>query len=380
MSESSKAESQRSSLISRGARVQFAIGIALISVIPLLTTWALISNFGTDSARFDEHTLLTVPLLVVAAIGGYIILRKYPVNIVRLRDYLEQMLRGELPEHVTLLRAEDDLTAVEKCLNLILEQLHERVDLLRKEKQQLQQQLYQMQKMESLGVMAAGVAHDFNNLLTGILGNVNLLSDHLAKDPQSLRNIDEIEMLIQQASDLTHQMMTYAGKGRMKTEPVDVSALIHDTQSLLKASVHKGLELKYELADGLPKVDADATQLKQVFMNLVINASDSIGNLYGSVTMTTGQMRSDSLDLKDASVNGKVPYGSCVCVAVTDTGCGMDSDTRARIFDPFFTTKTKGRGLGLAVVLGIVVAHKGAIVVNSEPGKGTRFRVLLPAV
>ena len=365
----------RSSLVTRGARVQFATGVALISIIPLLTFLYLYVN----RADFGVDTMAVVLLLAATGLGGYGILRKYPVNIVRLRGYLEHMIYGELPGQVQLLKAEDDIAAVEKCLNLIVDQLRERLDILQQEKKNLQQQLYQMQKMESLGIMAAGVAHDFNNLLTGILGNVNLLSERVRANPEAGQSITDIEELIMRATELTHQMLTYSGKAQSVMVPVDANQIVRNMDALLSAAVAKGVRLQCELAADLPKVTADPTQLRQVIMNLVINASDAIGTRGGRVLVSTRPMRCDRNDFMNACVNGKLPEGECVCIEVGDNGCGIDSDKQAKIFDPFFSTKPRGRGLGLAVVLGIIVAHKGAIVLESRSGEGTMFRILLPA-
>ena len=365
-------------LISRGARVQFAIGVALISIIPLLVFWYfnVAGEYGEPIGGFQN--LLVLMMLTAAGVGGYTILQKYPLNIVRLRGYLERVIGGELPEQVGLLKAEDDVAAIEHCLNLIIAQLKERLDLLQQEKKSLQQQLYQAQKMESMGLMAAGAAHDFNNMLTSIMGSISLLSDHLPRKPDALSLVQDMELAVQRAADLTNQMLIYSGRGKFAMEDIDLSSLIKEMQPLLKSSVGRGVELRFSLSDNLPMVKADPTQKRQVIMNLVINASDAIGARGGSITVSTREVACSADDFANAVVNGKLPKGRCVCLEVSDTGCGMDPEKKAKIFDPFFTTKPKGRGLGLAVVLGIVVAHKGAIVVESEPGRGTSFLNLIP--
>ena len=364
--------------VSRGARVQFAIGVALISVIPLLVFWYFNVVGGVPDNAFGLQIIMMVALVTAVAAAGYAILQKYPLNIIRLRGFLEQVIDGDLPEQVQLLKAEDDIEAVERCLNVILKQLKERLELLQQEKKSLQQQLYQAQKMESMGLMAAGAAHDFNNMLTSIMGSVSLLSDHLPKNPSASELVQDLETAVQRAAELTNQMLIYSGRGKFAMEDVDLSALIVDMQPLLKASVGKGVELRFNLSDRLPRIKADPTQKRQVIMNLVINASDAIGARGGSITVSTREVKCAADDFANAFVSGRLPTGRCVCLEVRDNGCGMDPDKKAKIFDPFFTTKPKGRGLGLAVVLGIVVAHKGAIAVESEPGKGTIFRNLIP--
>ena len=366
------------SLISRGARAQFAVGIALISVIPLLVflCFNVTDGFGETATLYQN--LFVIILLTTAAGSGYVILQKYPVNIVRLRGYLERVISGELPEQVLLFKGEDDIVVVERCLNLILERLKERLELLQEEKKKLQQQLYQAQKMESMGMMAAGAAHDFNNLLTCIMGSISLLSDHLPREPGALRLVQDMELAVQRAADLTNQMLIYSGRGKFAMEDIDLSTLIKEMRSLLKTSVGKGIQLCFELEEHMPSVKVDPTQKRQVVMNLVINASDAIGSRGGVITIATRKIDHVADNFAQALVYGKLPKGRCVCLEVSDTGCGMEPEKVARIFDPFFTTKPKGRGLGLAVVLGIVVAHKGAIVVESELGKGTRFMNLIP--
>jgi signal transduction histidine kinase len=173
-------------------------------------------------------------------------------------------------------------------------------------------------------------------------------------------------------------MLIYSGRGKFAMEDVDLTGLILGMQPLLKSFIGRGVQLKFDLSDNLPLIKADPTQKRQVIMNLVINASDAIGSRGGTITVSTREVACAADDFAHAVINGKLPKGRCVCMEVRDTGCGMDLDKKARIFDPFFTTKPRGRGLGLAVVLGIVVAHKGAIVVESEPGRGTSFINLIP--
>ena len=364
----------------RSARAQFAVGVALISIIPLLVFWYF--NLGGDfgGAGAGVQSLVIVVFLVAMAMGGYTILQKYPLNIVRLREYLERVVRGELPDQIKLLKAEDDVAAIERCMNLVIVRLKERLGLLQQEKKTLQQQLYQAQKMESMGMMAAGAAHDFNNMLTNIMGCIGLLVDQVPQDPSTLDLIHDMELSVQRAAELTNQMMIYSGRGKFAMEDVNLTTLIRDMQPLLKSSVGKEVELRFDLSETLPLIKADPTQKRQVIMNLVINASEAIGKRKGAITISTRDVPCAAADFAPAVVNGTLPKGRCVCLKVSDTGSGIESDKRTKIFDPFFTTKPTGRGLGLATVLGIVVAHKGAILVESEIGKGTSFINLIPCV
>jgi len=231
------------------------------------------------------------------------------------------------------------------------------------------------QKLESIGVLAGGVAHDFNNLLTSIMGNTSLVLDQVEGDARE--HLEAVMLGAQRAADLTRQLLAYAGKGRFVIRDLDISALVRQMNELMRLSIPKNIELRSITHPGLPAVRADAGQIQQVIMNLVINAAESIGEGEGTVTVSTGAQEMQA-PFEDG-VLGAAPAGRYVFVEVADTGSGMDDATRAKIFDPFFTTKFIGRGLGLAAVSGILRAHKGAISIDTAPGAGSRFRVLFPA-
>jgi signal transduction histidine kinase len=367
-----------SSLITRGARVQFAIGIALISVLPLLTLWYLGRHLAANDGVFDIWAYFVLGLIVLTGVGGYSILQKYPVNIVRLRGYLENMIGGELPNEVELVKEEDDIEAVEHCLNLILQQLRERLAILQKEKKELQSQLYQVQKVESLGIMAAGAAHDFTNLLTGMLTNLSLAMRQLPDDDPNQEFLKKVEMYIRRSSELTDEMMVYAGKGKIEKRSLDLSKEVKSMSNLLKASAARKVLVTFDLEEELPKVSADASQFGQLLTNLVINASDAMEGQGGTVTVKTRKVMGEEVDFEGAFVHGPLPSGECICVEVSDDGRGIQSSDLGKIFDPFYTTKKDGRGLGLAVVLGIVSSHMGAVLVDGAEGGGARFRCLFP--
>jgi PAS domain S-box-containing protein len=236
----------------------------------------------------------------------------------------------------------------------------------------------QSQKLESLGVLAGGIAHDFNNLLTGILGNVELAAKALETAHAARRPLENVKNASLMAAGLTQQMLAYSGGGAFEAKPVDVSRLAEDMVRLLQVAIPRNATFVRQLPSGLPAAFADPSQLQQVVMNLVSNAAEAIGDQPGQVTLTTGLERVTREDLAAFHLAQDVPEGEYVTLDVTDTGAGMAPGTLDRIFDPFFSTKFTGRGLGLAVVLGIVRSHKGAIRVRSQPGGGTSFRVLLP--
>lgn len=247
------------------------------------------------------------------------------------------------------------------------------------EREALRLKMLDAQKLESLGVLAGGIAHDFNNLLTVILANATM-GRHGIDDPVAqTEHLGQIETAARRAADLCRQMLAYAGHGNFVVERVDLGRMVQDTAHLLRVSISKKARLGLNLAPHLPQVEADTSQLQQVVMNLVINASDALGEAPGEINLITrlGRPRIapgvvlHSFDL---------PEKNSVCLEVHDTGQGMTPETLARVFDPFFTTKFAGRGLGLAAVLGIVRAHRGALTVESTPGHGTRFSLFLPAV
>lgn len=246
------------------------------------------------------------------------------------------------------------------------------------ERCRLENQIRDARKLESLGVLAAGMARDFDSLLAGVLDSAGLAKRELPAESPARDSIQRIENAAHQAEDVTRQLLAYAGEGRFVVAPLDLSALVQEMDHLLATSVSKEVVLKYDLAEGLPAVQADSTQARQLVMNLVTNASDAIDEKNGVVMVSTGVVEADRAYLVEAHLGGNLPEGRYVYVEVADTGCGMDEETRARVFDPFYTTKSVGRGLGLAAVLGIVRGHCGAIKIDSEPGRGSIFRVLLP--
>ena len=244
------------------------------------------------------------------------------------------------------------------------------------ERYALERRVQEQQKSDSLTVFAAGVAHDFNNLLTGILGNADLLAMQAPPDSTQRRTAEAIVIGSQRAADLVSKMLAYAGEGRVVSERVDMDALVREMVDVLSASVSKHCTLVYNSPGPLPMVDADPTQIRQVVLNLIINATEAVDD-GGLVTVATGQEALDREMLSRMTFGGDVEPGPYVFIDVVDNGQGMSDETMARMFDPFFSTKETGRGLGLAAVRGIVRSHQAALRVTSAPGQGTRFRVWL---
>jgi len=247
------------------------------------------------------------------------------------------------------------------------------------ERRKLEARVQHAQKLESLGVLAGGIAHDFNNLLVGMLGNADLALMELSPVSPARQSVEEIKKAAIRASELTGQMLAYSGKGRFVIQSIRLNELVEEMAHLLEVSISKKILLRYDFADDLPAIEADAAQIRQIVMNLITNASDAIGDRSGVITIATGVMDVTRGYLAETVLPEDLPEGPYAFLEVRDTGCGMDADTKARIFDPFFTTKFAGRGLGLAAVLGIVRGHRGAIRVDSQPDEGTTCTVLFPS-
>lgn len=246
------------------------------------------------------------------------------------------------------------------------------------ERRQQNLALQQRQKIESLGVMAGGIAHEFNNLLGIILGNAELTLMNLPRDSTNRPLIDAIASAGRRATALMRQMLAYIGQSRLNTTVLDLNLLIEEMADLLQASIPRRVALTYRLHPELAPVEGDMTQLRQVLLNLTINAAEAIGELPGEIAISTDLRSFDRQLLTGAFLAPDLPAGNYVALQVTDNGCGIDADTLRRVFDPFFTTKFVGRGLGLPATFGIVRSHRGAIKIDSTPGQGTTVSIILP--
>jgi PAS domain S-box-containing protein len=245
------------------------------------------------------------------------------------------------------------------------------------ERYAFERRLQEQQKSESLMVLAGGVAHDFNNLLTGILGNADLIGILSAPESDQRRAAEAIVIGAQRAADLVSKMLAYSGGGRVVAERVDLDALVKEMVDLLAASVARHCTLTYNSPGPLPLVETDPTQIRQVVLNLIINAAEAVEDA-GVITVATGAEALDRAAMKQMTFGNDLAPGSYVFIDVVDNGSGMSEHTMARMFDPFFSTKDQGRGLGMAAVRGIVRSHRAALRVTSAEGQGTRFRVWFP--
>ncbi len=246
-------------------------------------------------------------------------------------------------------------------------------------RQEFERQVYEAQKLESLGLLAGGIAHDFNNMLVGILGNAGLAREEIPATSPAVECLDDIELAARRASELSRQLLAYAGRGKFVVRPLSVRSLIEEMTQLIEVSLPKNVHLRLYLGDADAVVEADAAQLRQVVLNLIVNGAEAIGSRSGAITISCGGMFCDEDYLYSSFGVDDLPEGRYVTIEISDTGSGMDAETLARIFDPFFSTKRHGRGLGLAAVVGIVRGHGGALRVYSEVGRGSTFKLLLPA-
>jgi len=246
------------------------------------------------------------------------------------------------------------------------------------EQEKLEEKIEHSQRLESLGVLAGGIAHDFNNLLTAIMGTASLLRFQVEDDSPQVPMLDRIEQSSQRAADLCKQMLAYSGKGKFEIRPICLSEVVANLIDLLQVSVEKNIHMQLELSDDLPLVNADVSQIQQIVMNLVINASEAVEKGHGFIRVETGVVYANQAILSDTWLDEHLKEGRYVYLDVADNGCGMNEEVQQKLFDPFFTTKFTGRGLGMSAILGIVRGHHGTIRVQSEVGEGTTFTVLLP--
>lgn len=246
-------------------------------------------------------------------------------------------------------------------------------------KEKAQEQVETSPHLESLGALAGGIAHDFNNLLSVILGNVSLANKHLHSPEQMATFLSRIQQASTSAAGLCTQMLSYVGKGDVSFKPINLSKSVQDMARLLEVSLFKGIHIQYDLAEELPNLKADATQIQQVIMNLITNANEAMKGKQGIIVVRTGLTTVN--EHTPSLINDTyIEPGVYVYLEVSDEGCGMNDETVQKIFEPFFTTKFTGRGLGMNTMHGIVRGHSGLIQLESEVGKGSTFRVAFPAV
>lgn len=248
------------------------------------------------------------------------------------------------------------------------------------ERRQLDNKIQQAQRLESLGLMAGGIAHDFNNLLTGVMGHTSLAMENVPQSSLLYRELVHIETATQYASELVKQMLAYSGHSTIQKSVLKLSSTIEDMTQLLMVSIPKDITITMNLDPDVLEIEADLVQIQQVLMNLIINAGEAMGDSTGHITIETFSRRFEEDELAQGYMNDELHAGDYTVLQITDTGCGMDTNTAEKLFDPFFTTKFTGRGLGMAAVLGILLSHSGGIKVNSSLGEGSCFTLIFPAM
>lgn len=237
-----------------------------------------------------------------------------------------------------------------------------------------QQEAFARQKLESLGVLTSGIAHDFGNILSSIIAHTELIQEDLPLGSSTGEELSTIRNIATKGSEIIRELMIYTGQDKSVVERLDISAVVEEILALLKVSISKRVTLKTRFSSSLPTVLANASHIRQIAMNLIINASEAIGENEGVIEVSTSRVTKGT----PGNVLAHLPRGDYICLEVSDTGGGMKPEVQAKIFDPFFTTKSRGRGLGLAVIDGIVRRYGGSVNVTSAAGHGSRFQVVLP--
>jgi signal transduction histidine kinase/CheY-like chemotaxis protein len=333
-------------------------GLAVYIALPVSAAWLFgyQTALWTAAASFGSVTVMAI--LETIGIGSLPVFQGRPVGIWFV--LLECTVMGVVPVSLVLFSLKEALMQSQLA----------QAALKRAQEEDLSRQ-----KLESVGLLASGIAHDFNNLLGGILAEAELIEEETKGSP-AVEEVNKITLLATRASERVRELMVYAGQETTDLAPVDLSRLVEEMLELLKVSIPKRLVLTTDLETNIPKIRGQAAQLRQVVMNLILNATEAMGEKGGVITIKTSLV---SEDIGRAQGHAwELPHAKYARLEVTDTGSGITEEQRSRIFDPFFTTKFAGRGLGLAVVQGVVRSHGGAINLRSAPGQGTTFQILLP--
>jgi len=328
---------------------------------------------GRRSVAVFHAMLLLVATGVILAL--YVAIARYVMGpATRLMDEIAEVAgSGDLSRRLPPWR-QDELGRLAATVNRMLD-AHERAVA---ERQQLAERIQRAQRMESLNVMAASIAHRFNNLLHVVIGNHDLAQSALPQDSSARHFLDEADKAARLASEISRAMSIYSGEAQTAVQPISLNAVIREMRGFFGAAAPANVEMQYELADTFDLISADPAQIRQIMVNLFVNAVEAIGPQNGRVIIRTGSVECREEDLRNSYHYEEQKAGFYEFCEVEDTGCGMDDQTRARMFDPYFTTKFPGRGMGLAVVIGIVRSYAGAITVRSQPGQGSAIRILFP--
>lgn len=251
---------------------------------------------------------------------------------------------------------------------------------MEEERLALERRIVESEKNKSIEILSAGVAHDFNNILMAILGYADLIQVSMNNEETVKKSINEIKKAVLRGSELSQQMLRFAGKTKILFENIKINNIVNDIIDLLKVSISRKINLIFSSGSNEIMVKGDPTQLRQIVLNLVLNAAEAIGDKSGTINIDIDCMYLEKTFINSKLSGFELEEGKYIKLTIEDTGCGMDEYTLKHLFEPFFTTKFTGRGLGMAEVLGIIKAHKGAIMVSSSPNKGSVFDIYLPAV
>lgn len=399
-----------SSLRKGGTHRQFFVALALVSALPFLLIWYVGSHQSQWMGDLPGvlQTLIILTAFAIFVTLGYTMLKSYPDNVSRLRDYLTRLVSGAFPDGVSLITDEDDMNAIEASLNVIMKRLRERISLMEAEKQRLEKQLFQAQKLETIGTLAAGMTHEINTPVQFVRDNTQYVGDCVAKllpllaayrrharradtdapPKEILRlekdiDVDFLEKDITQAIaecqqglsrvvDIAAAMRNYLHhrKGDGKT-PLDLNAVIHETVMLSRCEWKHVAEIETCLDPAVPAVEGLPGELRQALMNLIINAAHAIGESENRQPDDKGRIR----------ISSRHEPGRAV-LTVEDTGPGIPEKVRDRMFERLFTTKPEGKGTGLGLPLThafIVDHHGGSLTFDTAIGQGTTFTIVLPA-
>jgi signal transduction histidine kinase len=352
---------------------------------PVGTVWVVTHNEDRKFDREDERIIRTLAQFAAAgfqlwqaqetAESATASARELTKDLAAANESLQVQVDSRMLAEEKLQQLNTDLEKRVTQDTLDLDAAHK--DLLHSvvERNQLEDELLHSQKMETLGTLAGGIAHDFNNLLHIIQGYVTIMRKDLRNPVKLEEYIQVIDETVKEGSALTHQLLTVARKNKVKLELTSVNSLITTLVKWLQNTLAKTIEIDLKLDPKVPHIRADANQLNQVLLNLCVNARDAMADT-GHLRLSTGIVPGNKLQNRFPGIDDK----DYVCIAVGDTGAGMDKQVREHIFEPFFTTKEqqKGTGLGLSIVYGIITRHSGFIDVDTDPGRGTTFHIYLP--
>lgn len=363
-----------------GLSIVYLIGVTVLEQFDILPYGPLISSAPYADGRLSHVWLLNVGSVSIQFMAFVVVVCAYMFDLWRDREQKLKLSKQDLERSYQELevRVRERTGQLVHANESLIEEIAQR-KRAEEERLAIERKMLETQKLESLGLLAGGISHDFNNLISTMLGNAELALSELPENGPTTDSVRAVVTAARRAGDLTRQLLAYSGRGKFVVEPVNLNSLVLEMGQLLRVSIPKAISLDYHLAPNLPPVDGDVTQLRQMIMNLIINAAEAIGDAKGHINVATRSGLVERRMFADGYLPASRPEGDYVCLEIADSGQGMDEETRAKIFAPFFTTKFTGRGLGLPAVHGIVNGHKGAIRITSEKGKGTTFTILLPA-